>query len=146
MAPTRGQGGATDNKELREQLRDFHGDGFFQWQFSSEDHKKRWAEWRYDEDKYWGGFSREPFDPATYRLPDWAIGPFEKYAGNPVFVPDPTGWDCGHFGGGVHNGSVLNKDGRLYFIYRGEFPIPDEPRFATRRKAGFDYLCDIGVA
>jgi predicted GH43/DUF377 family glycosyl hydrolase len=137
----------TDAKEkLREQLREFHGDGFFQWQFSEENHKQRWWEYRYDEENHWGGFSREPFDLHTYTLPDWAIGPFEKYAGNPVFSPDPDGWDCGHFGGGAHNGSVLEKDGRLYYIYRGEFPMPDEPRFASRRKTGFDYLCDIGVA
>jgi len=41
---------------------------------------------------------------------------------------------------------VLKKDGLLYYIYRGEFPIPDEPRFESRRKAGFTYLCDVGVA
>lgn len=132
--------------ELRETLGAFHGNGFFQWQFSSKTEKERWAEWHYDAAKYWGGFSRELFDPATYRLPDWAIGPFGKYAANPVFSPDPRGWDCGHFGGGVHNGSVLKKDGRLYLIYRGEFPLPNEPRFASHRAAGFYYLCDIGVA
>ncbi len=143
---TTGHVKAEEKKELRELLSDFHGNGFFQWQFSNEDHKKRWSEWHYDEEKYWGGFSREPFDPASYVLPDWAIGPFEKYSGNPVFSPNPEGWDCGHFGGGVHNGSVLKKDGRLYFVYRGEFAIPDEPRFASRKKAGFGYLCDIGVA
>ncbi|MFH1008119.1 MAG: hypothetical protein V1800_11580 [Candidatus Latescibacterota bacterium] len=132
--------------ELKKLLRNFHGDGFFQWQFSKEEHKQHWEEWQYNEEKYWGGFSREHFDAATYILPDWAIGPFEKYAGNPVLAPDPDGWDCGHFGGGVHNGSVLKKDERLYYIYRGEFPIPDEPRHEGRRKAGFDYLCDIGVA
>ena len=113
---------------------------------SNEGHHKSWAERHYDETRYWGGFSREPLDLATYRLPDWAIGPFEKYAGNPVFAPDPKGWDCGHFGGGVHNGSVLKKDGRLYFVYRGEFPLPDEPRFAAHKATGCDYLCDIGVA
>ena len=133
--------------ELNKLLRNFHGDGFFQWQFSKKDHRKRWEEWQFNEEKYWGGFSRERFDAASYVLPDWAIGPFEKYAGNPVLMPDPDGWDCGHFGGGVHNGSVLKKDGHLYYIYRGEFPVPDdEPRFESRRKAGFDYLCDIGVA
>lgn len=143
---TTGQLKAEAGKNLKETLRAFHGDGFFQWQFSSENQKKRWSEWRYDEDKYWGGFSREPIDPQTYRLPDWAIGPFEKYADNPVFSPDPKGWDCGHFGGGVHNGSVLERQGRIFYIYRGEFPLPDGEQFAPHRKAGFDYLCDIGVA
>lgn len=70
---------AEEQKELREQLRSFHGDGFFQWQFSNEEHKNRWSEWHYDEEKYWGGFSREPFDTASYVLPDWAIGPFAKF-------------------------------------------------------------------
>ena len=131
---------------LKQELRTFFGDGFFPWQFSGEGEKAAWEERHFDEGKYWGGFSREPFDTATYVLPDWAIGPFGKYAGNPVFAPDPGGWDCGHFGGGVHNGSVLKKDGRLYYIYRGEFPLPDEPRFDSRRNAGFTYLCDVGVA
>lgn len=143
---TTGEGREGDNEELRALLRDFHGNGFFPWQFSTEEQKKRWSQWHYDEEKYWGGFSRDAIDSETYRLPDWAIGPFEKYAGNPVLSPDPEGWDRGHFGGGVHNGSVLKRDGRLYYVYRGEFPIPDEPRFASRRETGIDYLCDIGVA
>jgi predicted GH43/DUF377 family glycosyl hydrolase len=135
-----------EKQNLKIELRKFHGEGFFDWQFTSASQKKRWEEWHYDEEKYWGGFSREPFDSASYRLPDWAIGPFTKHPGNPVFAPDPQGWDCGHFGGGVHNGSVLVKDGRLVYIYRGEFPIPDEPRFASRKQTGVDYLCDVGVA
>jgi len=135
-----------EKQDLKKELRNFFGDGFFAWQFSSEGEKRAWEERQYNEEKYWGGFSRQPLDTATYVLPDWAIGPFEKYAGNPIFAPDPNGWDCGHFGGGVHNGSVLQKNGRLYYIYRGEFPIPDEPRFESRRKAGFGYLCDVGVA
>jgi len=132
--------------ELTDLLRSFHGDGVFQWQFSDDAHRQRWADWHYDEEKYWGGFAHDPFDPATYVLPDWAIGPFEKHAGNPILAPDPNGWDRGHFGGGVHNGSALKKDGRLYYIYRGEFPLPDDSRLESRRKAGFDYFCDIGAA
>jgi predicted GH43/DUF377 family glycosyl hydrolase len=135
-----------EKQNLKIELRKFHGDGFFEWQFASAAHKQRWEEWHYDEGKYWGGFSHDPFNPADYRLPDWAIGPFSKYAGNPIFSPDPAGWDRGHFGGGVHNGSVLKKDGLLYYVYRGEFPLPDEERFEAHRAAGPDYLCDIGVA
>ncbi len=135
-----------ENDNLRRELHHFFGDGFFAWQFSSEGEKRDWEERRFNEAKYWGGFSTQPINPADDVLPAWAIGPFEKYAGNPIFAPDPQGWDCGHFGGGVHNGSVLKKDGLLYYIYRGEFPIPDEPRFKSRRKAGFSYLCDVGVA
>ena len=70
------------------------------------------------------GFSREPFNHCV-GLPDWAIGTFEKYAGN--------------FGGGARNGSVLKKDGLLYYVYRGEFSIPDTPRFISLRNAGFGY-------
>lgn len=136
----------SNQQELKALLRDFHGNGFFPWQFSDGEQKRRWEQWRYDEEAYWGGFSRAPFDPVAYRLPDWAIGPFTKHPGNPIFAPDPNGWDCGHFGGGVHNGSILKRNGRFYYVYRGEFPMPDEPRFASRRATGFDYLCDIGVA
>lgn len=121
---------------------DFHGDGFFDWQFSSasDEQKKVWDEFCYNEEKYWGGFSKEPFDPATYKFPAWAIGGFAKH-GKPVLAPTPNSWDCGHFGGGVHNGAVIKKDGRFYYLYRGEFPAPEE--YAV---PGIDYMCDIGIA
>jgi len=134
------------DQQLRRELCEFHGTGFFAWQFASTSAATAWDTWHYDEEKYWGGFSREPVDLAGYTLPDWAIGPFVKYPGNPIFRPDPLGWDCGHFGGGVHNGSILQRNGRLYYIYRGEFPIPNEQPVVTRRIEQFDYLCDIGVA
>jgi predicted GH43/DUF377 family glycosyl hydrolase len=136
----------TENQALKKELKNFFGDGFFAWQFSSQGEKDAWEERHYNEEKYWGGFSRQPFEAAKYVLPNWAIGPFEKYPGNPVFAPDLKGWDCGHFGGGVHNGSVLKVNDRLYYIYRGEFPIPNEPRYEPMRSAGFNYLCDVGVA
>jgi len=136
----------SEKQALKKELKNFFGDGFFAWQFSSQREKNDWEERHYDEGRYWGGFSRQPFEAANYVLPDWAIGPFEKYPGNPVFAPDKNGWDCGHFGGGVHNGSVLKVNGRLYYIYRGEFPIPDEPRFEPMSQVGLGYLCDVGVA
>ncbi len=132
-------------RNLKRELRDFHGTGFFDWQFASAGHARAWDEWHYDEARYWGGFSREPIDLGD-TLPDWAIGPFTKYPGNPVFRPDPYGWDCGHFGGGVHNGSILQKDGKLIYLYRGEFPIPDLPPVSSRKTGHFDYLCDVGLA
>jgi predicted GH43/DUF377 family glycosyl hydrolase len=135
-----------EQQQLKDELSKFHGDGFFDWQCASDDHAKAWAEWHYDIERYWGGFSQDPIDPATYKLPDWAIGPFKKYAGNPIFSPDPNTWDCGHFGGGVHNGSILQKDGQLWYLYRGEFPIPDEVPVNTRKTPQFDYLCDVGLA
>jgi len=133
-------------QQLKRALRDFHGQGVFEWQFISADHARAWDEWHYDEARFWGGFSRDPVDPAADNYPDWAIGPFEKYPGNPVFRPDPQGWDNGVFGGGVHNGSILQKDGRLCYLYRAEFPIPNEPPVNSRRTPYFDYLCDIGLA
>ena len=66
----------TENEQLRRELRDFHGSGFFAWQFASASAATAWDTWHYDEEKYWGGFSREPIDFASYTLPDWAIGPF----------------------------------------------------------------------
>jgi predicted GH43/DUF377 family glycosyl hydrolase len=128
---------------MGKQSSDFHGGGFFDWQFSAptEEQRKEWAElYKYDEEKYWGGFSREPFDLASYKFPAWAIGGFVKH-GAPVLSPTPGSWDCGRFGGGVHNGSVIKKDGKLYYIYRGEFPVPEE--YAV---PGIDYMCDIGIA
>jgi predicted GH43/DUF377 family glycosyl hydrolase len=120
----------------------FFGSGFFDWQFSTKSHEERWKENCYNEEKYWGGFSREPFDAESYKLPDWAIGPFTKHKGNPIFAPNPKGWDCGHFGGGVHNGSVLIKEGRFYYVYRGEFPLKPE----DMAREDIDYCCDVGTA
>ena len=132
-------GGDKNDKNEKEA---FHGEGFFDWQFSSEHQRTRWHENRYDEDKYWGGFARGSFDPDTYELPDWAIGPFVKYEGNPVMGPTPGGWDCGHFGGAAHNGSILHRNGKFYYIYRGEFPLPPE----LRGHPDIDYCCDVGIA
>jgi predicted GH43/DUF377 family glycosyl hydrolase len=69
-------------------------------------------------------------------LPDWAIGPFEKYAGNPVLSPSQTGWDAGRYGGGVHNGSVVVRDETFYYVYRGERETDTWP----------NYNCKIGLA
>lgn len=126
--------------ELRLQMKEFFGGGFFDWQFTHRQHLDAWTSRRYDEEKYWGGFSREqPPD----ELPAWAIGGFSK-RGRPVLSPSPDGWDCGHFGGGVHNGALLVKDGRLWYIYRGEFPLA--PDGTPRKYPELDYLCDIGAA
>ncbi|HON73486.1 MAG TPA: hypothetical protein PK512_09180, partial [bacterium] len=89
----------------QEEIKKFFNDGVFEWQFAKKEYEQLWKMMSYNEEKYWGGFSREPFDPEKYSLPDWAIGPFVKYKGNPIFAPSEDGWDRGHFGGGVHNGS-----------------------------------------
>jgi predicted GH43/DUF377 family glycosyl hydrolase len=69
-------------------------------------------------------------------LPDWAIGPFTKYEGNPVLAPSKSGWDEGRHGGGVHNGSIIIKDDVFYYIYRGGRKIDTSP----------GYLCKVGLA
>ena len=109
-----------------------------------------YEETAYNEERYWGGFSRDPVDLKNYQLPEWAIGPFSKYEGNPVFGPATEGWDRGRFGGGVHNGSVLRRGNKFYYIYRGEEPLREDYWTENdQENAGFrdiDYICDIGVA
>jgi len=132
-----------DNVNSNENSKSFFGDGFFDWQHSGELQEKLWFEKRYDEDLYWGGFSRAPFDEKTYVPPDWAISGIRKYECNPILAPSVDGWDRGHYGGGVHNGSVLKKDGLFYYIYRGEFGLTKEE---CTRHATIDYKCDVGIA
>lgn len=131
----------------------FHGDGVFEWQFvtannTDNDENGGWGKgkrYRFDAENQWGGFSKDP-EVRNRPVPPWAIVPFEKYDGNPVFSPDPTGWDCGRYGGGVHNGAVVKKDGKMYYVYRAEFDAPKDPRLEKQLATGIDYLCDIGVA
>lgn len=136
---------------MTERTTEFFGTGFFDWQFSGPDHLRRlYEQTGYDEERYWGGFDTDRAGEASPALPGWAIGPFEKYQGNPIFRPDTEGWDRGRFGGGVHNGAVVRKDGLFYYIYRGEEPLPEdfwgegEPR--STDFAEIDYICDIGIA
>ncbi len=120
----------------------FFGKGFFDWQFSSGE-GVHLIEKRYDEKKYWGGFSNTPIDFDSYNPPLWAIGNFKRYENNPVFAPDPKGWDCGRFGGGVHNGSILYIGNKFYYIYRGEFPFKPDKNAPYQ---DLNYKCDIGIA
>ncbi|MFC5403410.1 hypothetical protein [Cohnella soli] len=136
---------------MSEQGKSFFGNGFFEWQFAGKDHyKKMYEETPFNKEKYWGGFPEETDDSADGELPGWAVGPFEKYEGNPIFAPDEEGWDCGRFSGGVHNGAVVRKDGKFYYIYRGEFPLPDDYWSGTNVQSTefgeIDYICDIGIA
>lgn len=110
--------------------------------FPTESQYIGYLERKFDTEKYMGGFPREARPQA-----EWAFGPFEKYAGNPVFAPLAGNWDCGRFGGGVHNGSIIKREGRLYYVYRGEFPsdIVDAGD-ADPMLRYFGYKCDIGVA
>jgi len=116
-------------------------DNLFDLHFPSKESEKTWKERSFSIDRWWGGFSHDlPDQMDMFADNPWAMGPFTKYPGNPVLAPTPGSWDQGHLSGGVHNGSVIIKDGRFYYIYRGERPIDIPP------KTTIDYICDIGVA
>jgi len=117
----------------------------FDWQLSDEDNTARYADYHYDEARYWGGFSREMVDLEPDRLPPWAIGPFSRHPGNPVLAPSPDGWDVGRFGGGVHNGAIIYRNGLFHYVYRGEMPCAPMGTAGWRGR-GIDYICDIGLA
>src|SRR5262245_41132678 len=118
----------------------FFGDGLFEWQFPNKDKAARWNEYVYDEQRYWGDFPRDA-PKASAASPDifvqhpWALGPFTKYTGNPVLAPSEGAWDCGRYDGGVHNGAIIVRDDRFYYVYRGERPS-DVPC-----KSNIDYIC-----
>jgi predicted GH43/DUF377 family glycosyl hydrolase len=116
-------------------------DGTFAWQFPSADKKKQWEEYSFSIDRWWGDFPKDQPDAMDmFADNEWSIGPFTKFASNPVLAPTPGAWDQGHFGGGVHNGSIIVKDNVFYYVYRGERGI-DIPQISE-----VDYICDIGVA
>jgi predicted GH43/DUF377 family glycosyl hydrolase len=119
----------------------FFGDGVFDWQFPSPDKAAHWNDYIYDEQRHWGDFPRDaaPAGDWLAHYP-WALGPFTKYAGNPILGPTPGAWDCGHYDGGVHNGSIIVRDGVFSYVYRGERPL-DVPL-----NTPIDYICDIGLA
>ena len=119
----------------------FFGDGVFEWQFPNRDKAARWNEYVYDEQRYWGDFPRAaPPAGELFVRHRWAMGPFTKHASNPVLSPSEGAWDCGRYDGGVHNGSIIVRDNRFYYIYRGERPID------ISIDSEIDYICDIGLA
>lgn len=119
----------------------FFGEGVFEWQRVPQDREKTWRERCFSTERWWGDFPRNLSAPENlFEKYPWAIGPFEKYSGNPILAPTAGNWDCGHLSGGVHNGAILLKEDTFYYIYRGERPI-DIPTQST-----MDYICDIGIA
>ena len=54
-------------------------------------------------------------DATKQYLPEWSIGPFEKYDKNPVLSPT-TGFESWT----VYNPAVIVKDGRFCMVYRAE--------------------------
>ena len=118
----------------------FFGGGVFEWQIP-QDKRDTWERYVYNPDSWWGDFPRDaqPVKDLAAEFP-WAIGPFIKHQGNPIFSPEPDSWDCGHYDGGVHNGSIILHDGKFHYIYRGERPID------VKSDSRIDYICDIGLA
>ena len=102
----------TEALELQKRRETFFSTGYFEWQKPQRDHMGAWEKFNYSIERWWGTFPSD-IQPVEnlYATYPWAIGPFEKYPGNPVLKPTPGTWDGGHFGGGVHNGSILVKDG-----------------------------------
>jgi len=132
-------------------LQSFFQDGFFDWQRAPSSFAFYWDAMRFDEVKYGGGFARSTdlTDHEQQPLPDWAIGPFVKYPGNPVFAPSTDGWDRGYASGGVHNGSIVQVNGLFHYIYRGEQELETEENSGNENQPGpvtCDYICDIGLA
>lgn len=128
---------------IMKKTNDFFKDGFFDWQ--STKRKEIREKQQYNEKLYWGDFTREFVDETV--LPDWAIGPFDKY-NQPVFEPDKASWDIGHISGGVHNGTIIKHDDYMYYIYRGEMPheLIAHMENSSPIEVITDYICDIGIA
>jgi predicted GH43/DUF377 family glycosyl hydrolase len=115
--------------------------GMFAWQFPSADNEATWRNQSFSIDRWWGDFPHDlPDQMDMFGDNPWSIGPFTKHKGNPVLAPTPGAWDSGHFSGGVHNGSIIVKDGIFYYLYRGERPID------IKQNSKIDYICDIGAA
>jgi len=115
--------------------------GMFEWQFPTRRKEEVWRQRSFSIDRWWGDFPRDlPDQMDMFADNPWAIGPFHKYEGNPVLSPTPGSWDEGRYDGGVHNGSVIIKDGKFHYIYRGERPMDYDS------KSEIDYICDIGIA
>lgn len=124
-------------------LTDYAGEeGLFEWQFPNKDAEKAWNHYSYSEDRWWGDFPEDLEAPKgnMFNKYPWALGPFNKYEGNPVLAPTPGAWDKGRRDGGVHNGAVVVKDNIFYYVYRGEQPIDIE------QDTHINYICDIGIA
>ena len=105
-------------EKIAQKLRGHGGGEDFWWEFTTREHARCWQERHYDPERYWGDFDRQS-GSGQEAFPSYALAHFEKH-GTPVLAPSPGRWDCGRFGGGVHNGSILVKDGLFYYVYRGE--------------------------
>ena len=54
---------------------------------------------------------------SDYVAPSFPIGPFTKYKGNPLLVPDPKhDWESAH----IYNAGAIVLDGRVFLFYRAQ--------------------------
>jgi predicted GH43/DUF377 family glycosyl hydrolase len=56
---------------------------------------------------------------AADSLPKWAIGPFARYAGNPILKPQGTGFESLQ----TFNPGVVRVNGVYHMLYRGTMPV-----------------------
>jgi predicted GH43/DUF377 family glycosyl hydrolase len=55
-------------------------------------------------------------DPPTEQWPAWAIGPFQRYGGNPLVSPQGTGWESHN----TFNPGVIFDQGKFRMLYRAQ--------------------------
>ncbi|MCH2114704.1 MAG: hypothetical protein MK171_07330 [Pirellulales bacterium] len=119
----------------------FVSDGLFDGQLVPQELQRAWQERAFNKERWWGDFPKDQtVSEDMFEAYPWAIGPFEKYADNPILAPTAGSWDQGHLAGGVHNGALVRKDNKFYYVYRGEQPIDVETQ------SDIKYICDIGIA
>ena len=127
----------------------FFGAGVFDWQLPlGAKWQESWDRFTFDTNRWWGTFPRSEEPAVQGRRDDaelfarfpWAVGPFQKYPGNPILAPTPGRWDHGRYDGGVHNGAIVRHNGKFHYVYRGE------RRIDVKQNTPIDYICDIGLA
>ncbi len=62
------------------------------------------------------GTSSFTIDQPVETWPPWAIGPFQRYGGNPLIQPRGTGWESRN----TYNPGVLFDEGRFRMLYRAQ--------------------------
>ena len=55
-------------------------------------------------------------DYTSANLPNWAIGPFTRYSGNPILSPQGSGFEAAD----VFNPGVVNRNGTWQMLYRAQ--------------------------
>ncbi len=70
--------------------------------------------------------------PST-NWPTWAIGPFVKYAANPILSPAKASWESWN----VYNPGAIFDHGRFRMLYRGQENIADGEHNRTLSRIGY---------